>query len=84
MLKKLEIKLNDYFKSEGIGTNLTKTFIDLDLDEQKAMEVAKELSEGFKKALEEKLREKLQGSSPSSSSGNAGKDDKSDIDVLAV
>ncbi len=82
--KELEIKLNDFFKSEGMGANLTKTFIDLDLDERKAMEVAKELSEGFKKALEEKLSEKMQGSSPSSSSGNVGKDDKSDIDVLAV
>lgn len=81
--KELEIKLNDFFKSEGMGANLTKTFIDLDLDEQKAMEVAKELSEGFKKALEEKLSEKIQGSSPSSSSGNVGKDDKSNTDIFA-
>lgn len=82
--KELEVKLNGFFKSKGIEENITKSFIGLNIDGDKALDLAKELSEGFKKALEEKLREKLQGSSPSSSSGNVGKDDKSDIDVLAV
>lgn len=58
--------------------------MELDIDGDKVLDLAKELSEGFKKALEEKLSEKMQGSNLSSSSGNVGKDDKSDIDVLAV
>ena len=57
--------------------------MELDIDGDKALDLAKELSEGFKKALEEKLSEKMQGSSPSSSSGNVGKDDKSSADIFA-
>ena len=59
--KELEIKLNDFFKSEGMGENITKSFMELDIDGDKVLDLAKELSEGFKKALEEKLSEKMQG-----------------------
>ena len=59
--KELEVKLNDFFKSEGMGENITKSFMELDIDGDKALDLVKELSEGFKKALEEKLSEKMQG-----------------------
>ena len=81
--KELEVKLNEFFKSEGMGENITKSFMELDIDGDKALDLAKELSEGFKKALEEKLSEKMQGSSPNSSSGNVGKNDKSSADIFA-
>ena len=81
--KELEVKLNEFFKSEGMGEKITKSFMELDVDGDKALDLAKELSEGFKKALEEKLSEKMQGSSPNSSSGNVGKNDKSSADIFA-
>lgn len=81
--KELEIKLNDFFKSEGMGENITKSFMELDIEGEKALDLAKELSMAFKKSLEERLSEKLQGKSPSSSAGNVGKDDKSSADIFA-
>ena len=66
-----------------MGEKITKSFMELDVDGDKALDLAKELSEGFKKALEEKLSEKMQGSSPNSSSGNVGKNDKSGADIFA-
>lgn len=81
--KELEVKLNDFFKSEGMGKNITKSFMELNIDVDKALDLAKELAEGFKNALEEKLSEKLKGKSPSSSTGNVGKDDKSSADIFA-
>ena len=44
-----------------MGEKITKSFMELDVDGDKALDLAKELSEGFKKALEERLSEKMQG-----------------------
>ena len=41
--KELEVKLNDFFKSEGMGENITKSFMELDIDGDKALNLAKEL-----------------------------------------
>ena len=47
--KELEVKLNDFFKSEGMGENITKSFMEIDIDGDKALDLAKELLKGFRR-----------------------------------
>lgn len=45
----MEVKLNDFFKSEGIEENIAKSFMELDIDGDKALNLAKELLKGFRR-----------------------------------
>lgn len=65
----MEVKLNDFFKSEGMGEKITKSFMEIDIDGDKALNLAKELLKGF--------RRKVKGE-------DARKDDKSGTDISAV
>ena len=47
--KELEVKLNDFFKSEGMEENITKSFMEIDIDGDKALNLAKELLKGFRR-----------------------------------
>lgn len=47
--KELEVKLNNFFKSEGMGENITKSFMEIDIDGDKALDLAKELLKGFRR-----------------------------------
>lgn len=59
--KELEVKLNDFFKSEGIEENITKSFMEIDIDGDKALNLAKELLKGFRrKAKGEAIRRQSQ------------------------
>lgn len=59
--KELEVKLNDFFKSEGIEENITKSFMEIDIDGDKALNLAKELLKGFRrKAKGEATRKQSQ------------------------
>ena len=59
--KELEVKLNDFFKSEGMEENITKSFMEIDIDGDKALNLAKELLKGFRrKAKGEATRKQYQ------------------------
>ena len=59
--KELEVKLNDFFKSEGMEENITKSFMEIDIDGDKALNLAKELLKGFRrKAKGEATRKQSQ------------------------
>ena len=47
--KELEVKLNDFFKSGGMEENITKSFMEIDIDGDKALNLAKELLKGFRR-----------------------------------
>ena len=49
--KELEVKLNDFFKSEGMEENITKSFMEIDIDGDKALNLAKELLKGFRRKV---------------------------------
>lgn len=59
--KELEVKLNGFFKSKGIEENITKSFMGLYIDGDKALNLAKELLKGFRrKAKGEATRKQSQ------------------------
>lgn len=59
--KELEVKLNDFFKSGGMEENITKSFMEIDIDGDKALNLAKELLKGFRrKAKGEATRKQSQ------------------------
>lgn len=45
----MEVKLNGFFKSKGIEENITKSFMGLYIDGDKALNLAKELLKGFRR-----------------------------------
>lgn len=47
----MEVKLNDFFKSEGMGEKITKSFMEIDIDGDKALNLAKELLKGFRRKV---------------------------------